>query len=64
MKVDDRHSDGHTPLQRACWGRDARHADTAKVFLEGGASLEGIAEGSNPMTVKIVKEWKKKRSEL
>jgi len=41
--VDGRHgSDGHTPLQRACWGPHKRHTDTVKVLLEAGASEEGI----------------------
>merc|ERR1712127_994617 len=48
MPVDDKHADGHTPLQRACWGHEDRHAATAKVMLEHGASTKGIDVGGNP----------------
>ena len=33
----DRHSDGFTPLHRACWGRETRHTETVRVLLEAGA---------------------------
>jgi ankyrin repeat protein len=32
----DQHKDGYYPLHRACWGRERRHAETVKVFLESG----------------------------
>ena len=28
----DRHSDGYTPMLRACWGREMRHTETGKSF--------------------------------
>merc|ERR1712154_168891 len=28
------HSDGFSPLHRACWGNEPRHTDTVKVFVE------------------------------
>ena len=28
------HSDGFSPLHRACWGNEVRHAETVKVFVE------------------------------
>ena len=30
------HSDGFSPLHRACWGNEVRHAETVKVFVEEG----------------------------
>ena len=30
----DRHKDGFQPIHRACWGGEARHAETVKVKLE------------------------------
>jgi ankyrin repeat protein len=32
------HQDGYYPMHRACWGREARHTDTVRVFLEHGVS--------------------------
>ena len=32
----DMHKDGYTPMHRSCWGREQRHTDTVKVFLEAG----------------------------
>ena len=40
--VDDKHSDGHHPIVRACWGREQRHTDTVRVMLEGGATRRGL----------------------
>lgn len=28
------HSDGFSPLHRACWGNEPRHTETVKVFVE------------------------------
>jgi len=33
----DTHRDGYTPLHRACWGREQRHTETARVLLKAGA---------------------------
>lgn len=30
------HEDGYYPIHRACWGREERHADTVRAFLELG----------------------------
>ena len=32
----DRHADGYTPIHRACWGRESRHTETIKTFIEVG----------------------------
>lgn len=34
----DFHPDGFAPIHRACWGREKRHSETVKVFLEAGVS--------------------------
>ena len=44
------HSDGYLPLHRACWGREARHADTVEVFLRNGAKHDArSARGETPL---------------
>jgi ankyrin repeat protein len=40
----DKHKDGFYPIHRACWGRDPRHTQTVKVFLENGISPDLKAE--------------------
>ena len=40
MDVNDKHSDGNTPLHRACWGREQRHTDTVLAMLELGADYK------------------------
>jgi len=41
MNVNDRHDgDGYTPLHRATWGSEKRHADTVRVLLELGADAD------------------------
>jgi ankyrin repeat protein len=32
--------DGETPLHRAAWGREQRHTETVKAFLEAGVSAD------------------------
>merc|ERR1711865_899997 len=59
VEIDHRHTDGSTPLQRACWGREPRHSQTVELMLRAGASLEGISEGSNPATRQIIADWRK-----
>ncbi len=39
----DQHKDGYYPIHRACWGRDSRHTDTVKVFLENGVAPDLVA---------------------
>jgi len=58
----DTHSDGFTPLHRACWGKEARHADTVRVLLKAGAPFDQpggdgrkpIDMTSNPATKKLL----------
>ena len=33
VPLDEPHSDGNRPIQRACWGREKRHAKTVEQFL-------------------------------
>jgi ankyrin repeat protein len=40
MNVNDRHDDGYTPMHRAIWGQEPRHAETVKVLLQLGANLK------------------------
>ena len=43
LPIDEPHADGYTPVQRACWGREKRHAKTVEAFLHAGAVLESAA---------------------
>ena len=44
--ISDRHSDGSTGLHRACWGKEPRHTETVKKFIELGVSpLEADKNG-------------------
>ena len=65
----DRHEDGFIPLHRACWGREQRHTDTVRVFLEAGgvspstkaAKKAGghtplVMADNNPATKKLIRE--------
>ena len=36
IDANDRHSDGYNAIHRACWGRDAKHTETVKTFIEVG----------------------------
>ena len=36
VDANEYHSDGSTAFHRACWGREQRHTDTVKVFIEVG----------------------------
>ena len=66
------HSDGFSPLHRACWGQEPRHTETVKVFLElagvpwdlrskKGTTCYDVT--NNPATKKLLKQWKKKQNE-
>ena len=63
----DMHSDGHTPYHRACWGKEQRHTDTVRAFLEVGVPIDELSrEGkscmdmtTNPDTVALLKKWNK-----
>jgi len=38
------HRDGFTPVERACWGREARHTQTVQRMLSlGAAGLKSVA---------------------
>jgi len=66
-----RHADGFTPIFRACWGREERHTETVRVFLEAGVSATARAldgpggrPGGAPLdharrmqTKNLLKEW-------
>jgi len=39
----DIHKDGYAPMQRACWGRESRHAETVEVFIESLKELKDTA---------------------
>jgi len=41
-----------TPIHRACWGREQRHTDTLKVFLDAGVAYdEAATNGQTPLTM-------------
>ena len=65
------HADGFTPIHRACSGRDVRHAETVRVFLEAGVPWDFAAKNGqtplamckqrgHPMAVKALEEWREK----
>ena len=67
------HQDGFSPLHRACWGNEARHTDTVKVFLEVAGvpwdlrSKKGttcLDVTSNQGTRKLLNKWKKHKEDL
>ena len=64
LNPSDRHEDGHTPFERACWGTEKRHADTAAVLLELGVGEDEVRKcrTSNPATAKVIEAWRKKNS--
>jgi len=50
LNPSDQHSDGWTPIHRACWGRENRHTETVKVFLnEGKVDVNEISRGQTPL---------------
>ena len=56
----DKHQDGYTPIHRACWGTQQRHAETVEAMLALGAALadraacRAAADGSNAWTAGVV----------
>ena len=52
------HRDGHAPMARSCWGAEARHTETVRVFLDAGAdsaAMEScLAKTSNSGTRTLV----------
>lgn len=74
VDVNDRHNDGYTPLMRACWGKEERHAETVRALLENGANpdepqcartqgeekcIHLIESTQSKMTVKVLKNYTK-----
>ena len=46
----DRHSDGYTPLHRACWGNEPRHTETVRALLKAGAPPDQTSsDGKTPI---------------
>ena len=63
LNPDDFHRDGFSPLHRACWGSEKRHAKTVEVLLNAGVDPEMVARGgiktcrsitSNQNTLKLL----------
>ena len=65
------HTDGFTPIHRACWGRDTRHAETVRAFLEAGVPWDFAAKNGqtplamckqrgHPASVKALEEYREK----
>jgi ankyrin repeat protein len=59
------HRDGFQPLHRACWGEEARHAETVRVLVEeGGVPWDAKGKGKtclqitqNSRTKQWLREW-------
>ena len=52
--VNDVHSDGFTPLHRACWGSEPRHTDTVRFLIDGAGAdpaRKGAKDGRSPLQV-------------
>lgn len=68
------HADGYYAAHRACWGREQRHTDTLRAFLEGGdfsrvsrdgQSLLAVAqEKQNKRSVALLVDWQSAAEEL
>merc|ERR1712172_193803 len=61
--------DGFQPIHRACWGGEARHAETVKVLVEeGGVAWDSKGKGKtclqitqNSKTKAWLREWGKRQ---
>jgi ankyrin repeat protein len=62
----DMHTDGFTPIHRACWGTTNGHTETVRVLMETGGVPGDLASADgklpkdmtrNPSTLKLLKEW-------
>jgi len=52
LDPNDRHKDGFQPIHRACWGMEARHAETVKVLVEeGGVPWDSKGKGKTPLQI-------------
>ena len=50
----EQHTDGHTPLHRAIWGREAGHTETVRVLLNNGADAhQAYPSGKKPLNTYI-----------
>ena len=64
------HEDGFIPFHRACWGKEKRHTDTVKVFLDAGIPYDVKSKDGrtcldmteNKATKKLIKKYKKSAS--
>ena len=66
------HQDGYQGIHRACWGRETRHADTVRVFIEHGGvpwdvrdkhgetPLDHVRRSGNGETIRVLTEAKLK----
>lgn len=67
IPVSQPHKDGYLPFHRACWGKDSRHTETVKVFLDAGVAVNVPAENGktcldmtqNKATKKLLKKYMK-----
>ena len=61
------HSDGFSPIHRACWGTTDRHAQAVKAFIDHGVSVDlltahGVSpfqlamKSGNDATIAVIKE--------
>ena len=52
------------PVQRACWGSEPRHLETAKWMLENGAELMGteLEETRTQEMTEFLRSWRSKTS--
>jgi len=65
IPVNPKHKDGFAPIHRACWGKEQRHADTVKVFLNNGVDIDTLADDGrtcvdmtpNEETKKVLDHW-------
>jgi ankyrin repeat protein len=73
IDANDRHADGYNAIHRACWGREAKHTETVKTFIEVGgvefaqANAQGMTclemtqnEKTKKYLKKLMKNEKKK----
>jgi ankyrin repeat protein len=66
------HRDGYYPIHRACWGKEERHSNTVRIFVEkGGVDINLKAENGrtcadatkNPGTLELISELNKNSEE-
>ena len=66
------HNDGYLPFHRACWGKDLRHAQTVRAFINAGVD-PNIRAGNgatcsamtqNTQTKIILSDYEKSKAKL